>query len=379
MHPGAGCPCGSGRHPDRCCSRRSGSTPSSPRAADGGATSYQVTTAAGERDADETDPGSPPPVAAPREAEAEGGYLRLRQALQDPAGGVAAALSRLRDPTDPKLPPALIQVLFHGHEEELLQWLPLILGPPGTVDFEIEVAGRSLRDVAGDLVLERHARLAGPPDVPTLRRALSAVGSPSIPELLRLFEARRRLPPEALRRDRYRYDRPGARLVPLLEALTVRFAHLLSAHWGWPAGRALLARSQLDALLLSRLDPRFDLEGLHACRHCALEAPARPDLGRGATALGLDVSAIIITWPQRLGDGGGPFTASALIEALPIWVRFLEALGLLDRLPARRLGRATDQLGRMLAGSLAAEAAGLRDRALAAAAHRLSQGQPEAS
>lgn len=289
------------------------------------------------------------------------------EVLQEPGSDVPLALSAITphaDPSDPFLINLCCRLLAHSHGDELLEWLHQVLKRPGEA-FELELDGHSPRAHAEALV---ELRLASLPDgdqrLAELGRFIPLDGV----EAARRLAAYRALSPEALERGRYRMDRPGREVVPFLDALTRRFAWLLVNHWGWSEGRVVLARLEIERVLLTRFDhSSFAIDGLHACRECAMEAPARVDLARGATALALDVNALIVAWPVLMEAVGGPFRGAALLEALPLWVQFLESLKLIDAKAARVTQAMLARSTKMLAPTLL----DMRDRALTAASARL--------
>ena len=291
-------------------------------------------------------PGVAPAAMAPPVGVAQAGMAPPAEGERAEAGAEAAARARM---------------LYHGDGEALIE--AAVSGASGG-------PAATAAAMAIELLFDRLA--AGPADgegAGAARDGLRELGAAAEAEVAERTAARRRVPSEALMRTNYRFDRPGTELVPLLEALAVRFGFLLAAQWGWPAGRALLARGEIEALHFDRLEPLAALDEPTARRAWALRRTPRRDLGRGATVLLLDPNRLILDWPQRLAAPGGPFRAAALLEALPRWVEFLAGLRLLEAPRARRLGAVLERVGRVLAPSLRAEA---EDPAVTAAAGRLA-------
>ena len=376
MGQDSGCPCGSAARFEHCCgaplprTARAGvgrprkgkarqPAPSSPRPPSPGPGMPPLIMPQGE---------PVPQPGGPERPELLAAIVAVESALQEPSGDVAGALAALApvcDPLDPSVLELCCQVLLHGQGDELLAFLYEVVPRPDGLDHVLD--GQSLRLWAGELLLLRLARLDdGVRRMSQVARFLEA----PVAELRRHLEAHHRLSTAALQRQRYRMDRTGLQVVPLTDELLRRFTFLLVSHWGWPDGRAVLARREIERLLMTRFDPGFLFDGLHACRDCALLAPARRDLGRGATALAVDVNAVILGWPQLMQAVGGPFRGAALLEALPLWLSFLESLQLVESKSARTAQAMLARSSRMLAPTLLAA---VDDRALAAAATRLQR------
>ena len=303
---------------------------------------------------------------------------RVEHVLQQPSGDVGAALAGLSrqiqrgDLFDTNLLELACQLLLHGHGDELLALAYLVVPRPGQLP-EPVVEGQSLRLHAFELLLLRLALLDD--GAQRVTQTARFVVVPPV-EVTRRLESHHRLRPGALDRQRYRFDRSGVQVVPLIDELLHRFTFLLVTHWGWPAGRAVLARQEIERVLMMRFDEGDQFDGLHACRDCGLLAPARRDLARGATALALDVNNIILAWPRLMGAVGGPFRGAALLEALPSWVGFLESLRLIEPKASRVAQTMLARSSRLLAPTLTET---VRDRALAASVARLMRAIPAAS
>lgn len=319
-----------------------------------------------------------PPVSPEVQRAVRVAIARVEAVLQDPAGDVRGALSGLAahaDVFEPRLFDLACRLLVHGHEAELVDFL-VAARPSSAAPSEVLAIHQLIAVCAGEVELLRLAQLEdGAERVPEMGRRLAL--SVDEEEARLQIELHHQLAEGALDRRRYRQDRPGSEVVPLVEGLTRRFSHLLYTHWGWSLGRVALARLELYRLLLLRYAPELvDAEhgnGMLLCRDCALDVPARQDLAKGATVLHLDVNGLILEWPSLIESLGGLYRGAVLLEALPLWMRFLESLKLVDPPRSESTRTMLDRSSRMLAPTL------LRmppDRALAAAAARIGRQEP---
>ncbi len=320
----------------------------------------------------------PTPVTPELQRQVRMAVARVEAVLQDPAGDVWAALLGLvphADVFEPRLFDLACRLMVHGHEAELIQFLAAARPSPAAPSEAVAIH-QLIAVCAGEMEILRLAQLEDGADrVEDMGQRLAL--SVDEEEARLQIELHHRLAEGAMERRNYRQDRPGTEVVTLVEALTRRFSQLLYAHWGWSLGRAALARLELYRVLLLRYAPELaDAEhgnGMLLCRDCAFDVPARTDLAKGATVLALDVNALILDWPALTESPGGLYRGAVLLEALPLWVRFLESLKLVDPPRGESTRTMLERSSRMLAPTL------LRmppDRALAAAAARLSRSEP---
>ena len=263
--------------------------------------------------------------------------LRVENQLLLPDGNLAEAVLPLAPfcaMPELSLLDVVDALLYHGRRAELLSLFERgLLRVEDIVDVEMELEGHSLRELAVQLVVDRWLE-----EVPHLTggevgllESVSRFEPTPEDEVRRLVDERRGWGRSALRPADFTIGRPLPGLVQRLDALLHHFATTLSLDRGWPRSRAQLARLALRTVLFEQLSETLGVGPFLHCDECVrLATPTRRPRRGAPRAFLPDLANLFDRWDGLIALPGSPYRPAALLEALPAWLDYLSAAGLVS-------------------------------------------------